>query len=95
VLAWVFWFHRWTPALLVVAFVVWAILHARLEAGLGDVFRRQWRRAWPPGPVVLLALLAASTLAFVLADAPPEARVLPAGLDVLAVSIILFGAWWK
>ena len=94
VLAWVFWFHRWTPALLAVTFVVWLILHTRLEAGLGDVLYRQWRRAWPPGPPVLIALLVASTLAFVLYDAPAKAKILPVGLDVLALSVLLFGAWW-
>lgn len=94
VLAWVFWLHRWAPALLIVAVVVWVILHTRLEAGLGDVLQRQWRRAWPPASSVLIALLVASTLAFVLNDAPTEAKILPVGLDVLALSVILFGAWW-
>ena len=89
VLAWVLWFHYWAPALLVVTFVVWAILHKRLEAGLGDVLLRQWRRVWPPGPLVLIALLLASTLAFVLQDAPAKAKILPVGLDVLALSMIL------
>jgi hypothetical protein len=93
VLAWVFWLHRWAPALLVVTFVVWVILHNRLEAGLGEVLHRQWRRAWPPGPLVLIALLVASTLAFVLHDAPAIAKILPVGLDVLALSVVLFGTW--
>jgi hypothetical protein len=94
VLAWVFWLHRWAPALLVVTFVVWVILHKRLEAGLGEVLHRQWRRAWPPGPLVLTALLLASTLAFVLDDAPATAKVLPVGLDILALAVILSGKWW-
>ena len=94
VLAWVFWFHRWAPALLAVTFVVWVVLHKRLEAGLGEVLHRHWRRAWPPGPMVLIALLFASTLAFVLHDAPAKAKILPVGLDVLGFSVILFGAGW-
>jgi hypothetical protein len=94
VLAWVLWLHRWVPALLVVIFVVWVILHNRLEAGLGEVLHRWWRRAWPPGPLVLSALLFASALAFVLHDAPAKAKILPVGLDVLAFSVILFGKWW-
>ena len=93
-LAWVFWFHRWAPALLVVTFVGWVILHKRLEAGLGDVLHRQWRRSWPPGSLGLIALLVASTLAFVLDDAPAKVKILPVGLDVLALSVILFGAGW-
>lgn len=91
--AWVFWLHRWAPALLVVTFVVWVILHNRLEAGLGEVLHRQWRRVWPPGRLVLIALLLASTLAFVFYDAPATVKILPVGLDVLALSMVLFGTW--
>jgi hypothetical protein len=93
--AWAFWFHRWVPALLVVGFVVWVIVHHRLEAGLGDVLHRRWRRVWPPGPVALVALLVASALAFVLLDAPAIVKILPLGLDVLALSMTVFGAWWR
>jgi len=95
VLAWGLWLHRWAPALLVITFVVWMILHNRLEAGLGEAFHRRWRRAWPPGPVILIALLFASALAFVVADAPPKAKIVPVGLDVLALSVVLFGTWWR
>ena len=94
VIAWVFWLHRWVPAFLVVTFVAWVILHHRIEAGLGEVLRRRWRRAWPPRLPVLIALLVASALTFVLHDAPPTAKVLPVALDVLALSMILFGHWW-
>jgi len=94
VAGWAFWLHRWVPTLLVVTFVAWLILHHRLEAGLGDVLLRRWRRAWPPAPVVLIPLLFASTLAFVLLDAPVKARILPIGLHVLAFSLTLFGPWW-
>jgi len=95
VAAWALWVHRWVPALLVVTFVVWVILHNRLEAGLGDGLRRRWRRAWPPAPWVLIALLVASALAFGLPDAPGQARIMPLGLDVLALSVLLCGAWWE
>lgn len=94
VLAWGVWLHRWAPAFLVVTFAVWVILHNRLEAGLGEVLDRQWRRAWPPHPVVLIALLCASTLTFVLHDGPATAKLLPVGLNVLALSMALFGTWW-
>jgi len=93
--AWAFWLHRWVPALLVVGFVAWVILHHRLEAGLGEMLQRRWRRVWPPGPVVSIALLLASALAFVLPVAPATAKILPVGLDVLALSMILFGRWWR
>lgn len=92
--AWVFWLHRWVPGLLLVTFVAWVVLHNRLEAGLGEVLHRQWRRAWPPHPVVLIALLCASALAFVLHDGPATAKILPIGLNVLALSTVLFGTWW-
>ena len=94
VFAWVLWLHRWMPAVLVVTFVAWVILHHRLEAGLGEVLHRQWRRAWPPGPLALIALLFASMLAFLLQDAPAKARFLPVGLDLLALSLILLGPCW-
>ena len=94
-LAWVFWLHRWVPAMLVVAGVVWAILHKRIEAGLGESLRRRWRRAWPPRPSVLIALLIVSTLALVFQEAPAMMKILPVALSVLALSVILFGAWWS
>lgn len=46
--------------MLVVTFVAWLILHKRLEAGLGDTLRLQWRRVWPPVPLVLIALVAST-----------------------------------
>jgi hypothetical protein len=95
VFAWAFWLNRWVPALLVVGFVVWVFLHHRLEAGLGEVLQRQWRRAWPPRAVVLTALLVASALAFVLLAGPAISKVVPVGLGVLALSMTFFGAWWR
>jgi len=89
-LGWAFWLPLWVPALLVVTFVAWVILHRRLEAGLGETLHR----LWPPGPLVLIALLSASTLAFVLHDAPATMKIVPVGLDVFALSLIFFGAWW-
>jgi hypothetical protein len=95
VVAWVLWLHRWAPAMLVVTFVVWVILHNRLEGAPGEGLRRRWRRAWPPAPWVLIALLVASALAFGLPDASTKAKIMPLGLDVLALSTVLFGTWWK
>jgi hypothetical protein len=95
VFAWAFWLNRWAPALLIVGFVAWVVLHHRLEAGLGEMLHRRWRRAWPPGPVVLTALLVASALAFVLPAAPVTTKIVPVGLDVVALSMTVFGAWWR
>ena len=88
------WLQTWIPALLVVAFVTWMILHSRLEAGPGEALRRWWRRAWPPRFLVLIALLFGSALAFALYDAPAQAKILPVGLDALAASVLFFGPWW-
>jgi hypothetical protein len=64
ILAVVLWFHAWFPALLVVAFVVWVLLHKRLEGDLGRALLPLWRHVWPPAPLVLVALLVAATMAY-------------------------------
>ena len=94
VLAWTFWFHRWVPAAAVVAFVVWVILHHRLEAGLANVLAVRWRRAWR-SHLLAITLLAASALVFTLADAAVETKVLPIALDAVALSVIVGGPWWR
>jgi hypothetical protein len=93
-LAWIFWFHRWAPAAAVVTLVLWVVLHHRLEAGLADVLRARWRRAWR-SRLLAITLLTASALVFALADAAVDARVFPIALVATAISIILFGQWWQ
>jgi hypothetical protein len=93
VAAWAFWLHRWVPGVLLVIFVVWALVHARLEAGLGDALGRRWRRAWPPPPLVLGALLAASAAIFVTDDGPALTKVLPVGLGIVGAALLLLTAW--
>jgi hypothetical protein len=90
-LAWAFWLPYWGPLVLVLALVGWVILHKRLEANLGEALRR----AWPPSRLVLIVLLLSSAPAFVLGQAPITARIVPIGLEVLALSVILFGHWWS
>jgi len=87
------WLHEWLPALLVAAWVSWLILHKRLEGGLGEALVRFWRRAWPPGPLVLILLLAANTLAY-WAYAPVPGKILPIALNLLGLLMVLFGGWW-
>ena len=58
------WFHAWFPALIVAAFVVWVLLHKRLEGDLGDTLLPLWRRVWPPAPLVLVPLLVVTTMAY-------------------------------
>lgn len=89
----VLWLHQWLPALLVAAWVSWLILHKRLEGGLGEALVRFWRRSWPPGPLALIPLLAANALAYWV-YAPMPGRVLPIALNLLGLSIVLFGGWW-
>jgi len=90
----VLWLHQWLPALLVAAWVSWLILHKQLEGSLGEALLRFWRRRWPPPLVLLVPLLAANALAYWL-YAPTLARVMPIALNLLGLSIVLFGGWWS
>ena len=94
IVAWVLRLHPWVPALLVGGFVSWVILHKRLEGDLGEALVRLWRRAWPPGTLVLIPLLFASTLVFGISDVPITAKVLPVALGLLGLSTILLGNAW-
>lgn len=91
----VLWFHAWFPALLVVAFVVWVLLHKRLEGNLRQVLLPLWRRVWPPAPLVLVPLLVAATMAYWVSDQPMVRRVMPLTLNLVALSMLLFGSWWR
>jgi hypothetical protein len=95
ILAVVLWFHAWFPALLVVAFVVWVLLHKRLEGDLGQDLLPRWRRVWPPAPLVLVPLLVAATMAYWVSDQPVLRKVMPLTLNLFALSMIGFGRWWK
>jgi hypothetical protein len=88
------WWHRWLPALFLTGVVSWAVLHTRLEGNPGNVLGRLWRRAWPPRSIVLIPLLLGGTLAYWVASEPITPKVLPIALNVVALSIILFGDWW-
>ena len=91
ILTMVLWFHAWFPALLVVAFVIWVLLHKRLEGDLGRALFPLWRHVWPPAPLVLVALLVAVTVS----DQPVLRKVMPLTLTLFALSMILLGRWWK
>jgi hypothetical protein len=93
ILAWTLALHAWIPAFLGIAFVSWVILHKWLEGDFGDALARHWRRGWPPGRLVLLLLLATSTLVVWRSDARPLAKVLPVTLDILGLAMILLGGW--
>jgi hypothetical protein len=89
----VIWLHEWVPALFVAAFVLWVIVHHRLEGNLGEVLLRRWRRAWPPKTLVLVPLLLAGTLVYWLSNVPTTAKVLPITLNVIALSLVVLGGW--
>ena len=71
-----------------------AVLHRRLEGNLGRTLGRLWRRAWPPRTMALIPLLLGGTLAYWASGEPITPKVLPIALNVMALSIILFGNWW-
>ena len=89
----VLWLHEWLPALLVVAWVSWLILHKQLEGSLGEALVGLWRRRWPPGTLALIPLLTANALAYWV-YAPLPGRIMPFALNLLGLSILLFGGWW-
>ena len=91
----VLWFHAWFPTLLVAAFVVWVLLHKRLEGDLGQDLLPLWRRVWPPAPLVLVPLLVAATVAYWVSDQPMLRKVIPLTLNLFALSMILFGRGWR
>ena len=91
----VLWFHEWIPAGLGVAFVIWVVLHKRLEGDLGQGLLPHWRRAWPPAPLVLVPLLVAGTLWYAVSNRPLSTRVLPIALSLLGLSMVVLGDWWR
>lgn len=94
IVAWILWLHPWVPALLVGGVVSWVLLHKRLEGNLSEALVRIWRRAWPPGTLVLIPLLFASTLVFWTSDEPITPKALPVALSMLGLSTILLGISW-
>jgi len=95
ILAVALWFHAWFPALIAAAFVVWALIHKRLEGDRGQDLLPLWRRVWPPVSLVLVPLLVATTVAYWVSDQPLVRRVMPLTLNLFALSMILFGSWWR
>lgn len=91
----VLWLHQWFPALMVVGFVVWLLIHRRLEGDLGDRLLGLWQRRWPLPAVVLVPLLIAGALAYAIADQPLRTKLVPIGLNLLGLSMVVFGNWWR
>jgi hypothetical protein len=91
ILAAALWWHRWVPALIVVAFVAWVSLHTWLEAEGGARGRRAWRHVWPPATIVLVVLIAAGTALYCASSHPVEAKIMPVALNALAGLILVAG----
>jgi hypothetical protein len=89
----VLWLYQWLPALAVVAFFVWLLLHDRLEADLGARLRRGWGRVWPPAIIVLVPLLVVGIIAYWMSGLPIDRTILPIGLNVLALVMIACAQW--
>lgn len=87
------WLHEWLPALLVIAFVVWILVHDRLEGDLGQDLLRLWRRLWPPATLLLVPLLIAGTFAYWISDLPVTAKALPIALNLFALSMVACAGW--
>src|SRR5688572_28152251 len=84
ILAAVLWWHRWMPAVVVLAFVAWVVFHKWLESEAGAGRRRAWRNAWPPANFMLLVVIVAGTALYSRSNASLEAKVLPIAFSVLA-----------
>lgn len=89
------WLHQWAPAIFVVGFVVWVLLHKRLEGDLGRRLGALWHRGWPPPTAVLVPLLIAGTVAYWAVDVPLTSKILPIAVNLLALSIVGLGSWWR
>ena len=94
-IAWLAWWHHWSPVFLVGAAVVWLIIQRRVDNGRAEGLRRVWRLAWPPEPAILLGLMSLGVMTFVLDTGPIAPKVMPIALHALALSILVLGAWWR
>jgi hypothetical protein len=91
ILAAALWWHRWVPAVVVLAFVFWAVLHKWLESEASAGRQRAWRHAWPPATLVLLVLIVGGTALYFGSSAAIEAKILPIALNALAGLMVVAG----
>ena len=91
ILAAVLWWHRWMPAVVVLAFVAWVVFHTWLESERGAGRQRAWRSAWPPASGVLLVVVVAGTALYAGSNAALEAKILPIAFNALAGLMVMAG----
>jgi hypothetical protein len=89
VLAAAFWWHALMPAVILIGFVLWAVLHTRFQEGRREAFMRFRARVWPPPTLVLVALIVAGTAVYGLSNDSIEAKVMPIALNALALAMLL------
>ena len=87
------WLYQWLPALSVAAFLVWIVVHNRLEGDLGAHLLRGWRRVWPPAVIVVVPLLVVGIFTSWMSGFPIDRTILPIGLNLLGLSMIVWGEW--
>ena len=90
----VLWWLEWMPALLVVAFVAWLIVHKRFDGEYADDLRRARQRFWPPASIVLIALIVAGTAVYYASYRALAAKMLPIALNVVALVTLILGIRW-
>ena len=91
ILAAVLWWHRWMPAVVVLAFVVWVVCHKWLESETGAGRQRAWRSAWPPASPVLLVVIVAVSALYAGSNGALEAKILHIAFNALAGLMVVAG----
>ena len=92
ILAAALWWHALVPGLILVAFIVWAVLHTRYQGARRDRFMRFRQRLWPPALLTVIALIVAGTTLYGMSSVPLEVKVLPIALNVLAAGTLVLDA---
>jgi hypothetical protein len=95
ILAAALWWHALMPGLILLAFIVWAVLHRRYQGARRERFMRARQRVWPPPPLALAALILAGTMLYGMSSVPIEVKVLPITLNVLAAGMLVTAAWQR
>jgi hypothetical protein len=91
ILAAVLWWHRWMPAVVVLAFVAWVVFHKWLESEAGAGRQRAWRNAWPPASLTLLVVIVVGTALYSGSNAALEGKILPVAFNALAGLMVVVG----
>ena len=83
--------HIWVPALIVVVFLAWVLVHRWFEGPHGDRLASRWHRMWPPPAALTAAVALVGAVAYAASTASLEVKTLPIALNVLAIGVIAWG----